>query len=492
MDIKFASLLMAVPLMSAVLLIIFPRQESNDNSKQVALFGSAVTFALSLFAAYSFNFSSQDMQFVEHYQILPKWGINLYLGIDGLSLPFILLSSLLFMLCIYYSFEGIKIMVKEYMVLFLLLEVIIMGFFTSQNMVFFYLFFEIVLVPMLLIIGIWGGKRRIYASLKFFLFTFTGSVFMLLGMIYMIVTVGSADINTLQAYNFTESEQFYLWLALFVAFAVKIPMFPVHTWLPNAHVEAPTAGSVILAGILLKMGGYGLLRFNLPMFPWASYYFAPLVFVLSLAAIIYTSLVAYAQSDAKKLIAYSSVAHMGFVTLGLFSGHPLAINGAIFQMISHGIISPALFLSVGVVYDRFHTRDISAFGGLKQVMPRYNLLFLIAAMGSVGLPMTAGFVGEVLVIVGTSKTAIWLSLLAASGMVLGAIYTLNFFRRVMLGNLNPKLDLPISDLDVRELLILSTLSILIVLLGVCPDLVFEYINHFMHTDGIDKFIKLSR
>jgi NADH-quinone oxidoreductase subunit M len=381
---------------------------------------------------------------------------------------FVLLSTLLTPLCVLASWDAVKVRVKEYMIAFLVLETLMVGMFCALDLVVFYVFFEGVLIPMFLIIGIWGGGRRVYAAFKFFLYTLVGSVLMLLAILAMYYEAGTTDIPTLLTHGFPAGMQVWLWLAFFASFAVKVPMWPVHTWLPDAHVEAPTAGSVILAGVLLKMGGYGFLRFSLPMMPEASEFFAPLIFTLSVVAVIYTSLVALAQEDMKKLIAYSSVAHMGFVTIGIFVVNQQGIEGAIFQMLSHGIVSAALFLIVGVVYDRLHTRLIERYDGLVNRMPSYALIFMIFMLASVGLPGTSGFVGEFLVLVGAFQANTWVALLAASGMVLGAAYMLYLYRRIIFGKMSKEDLMAILDLNWREKAVFAPLVALVFWMGIYP------------------------
>jgi NADH-quinone oxidoreductase subunit M len=390
------------------------------------------------------------------------------MGLDGISLFFVLLSTLLTPICILSSWDAVKTRVPEYMIAFLVLETMMVGMFCALDMLVFYIFFEGVLIPMFIIIGVWGGARRVYAAFKFFLYTLLGSVLMLVAMLTMYFTVGTTDIPTLMAFKFVADIQPWLWLAFFASFAVKVPMWPVHTWLPDAHVEAPTAGSVILAGVLLKMGGYGFLRFSIPMFPEATDMFAPLIFTLSIVAVIYTSLVALAQEDLKKLIAYSSVAHMGFVTIGMFTLNEQGVQGSIFQMLSHGIVSGALFLCVGVIYDRVHTREISAYGGLVNRMPRYALVFMIFTMASVGLPATSGFVGEFLVLMGAYKVSTWLAAFAATGVILGAAYMLYVYRRIIFGVLEKESLKDINDLSTREIVIFAPLVILVFWMGIYP------------------------
>ena len=395
------------------------------------------------------------------------------MGVDGISILFVLLTTFLLPLCIASSWTSVEKRIVEYLIAFLVLETLVIGVFCALDIVLFYLFFEGGLVPMFLIIGIWGGKRRVYAAYKFFLYTLLGSVLMLAAILAMIGIAHSSSVPELMQYKFAPWLQTWLWLAFFASFAVKMPMWPVHTWLPDAHVEAPTAGSVILAGILLKMGGYGFLRFSLPMFPAASMMFQPLVFTLSVIAIIYTSLVAFRQTDMKKLIAYSSVAHMGFVTMGIFSGNAVGEQGAIYQMLSHGVISGALFICVGVVYDRMHTREIAFYGGLTNRMPWYAAVFLLFTMGNVGLPGTSGFVGEILTMTGTYQASTWAALFAATGVIFSAVYALTLYRRVMFGTItNPALA-AISDLDWREVAIFTPLIVATLVLGVQPGLIFN-------------------
>ncbi|MNJ31724.1 NADH-quinone oxidoreductase subunit M [compost metagenome] len=393
---------------------------------------------------------------------------------DGISILFVLLTAFLLPICIVASWKSIQTRVVEYMVAFLVLETLVIGVFTSLDLFLFYIFFEGTLVPMFLIIGIWGGANRIYAAYKFFLYTLAGSVLMLLAMLWMAHTTGTTSIPELKQYAFDPAVQPILWLAFFASFAVKMPMWPVHTWLPDAHVQAPTAGSVILAGILLKLGGYGFILFNLPMFPQASQMFTPLVFALSVIAIVYTSLVAFRQTDIKKLIAYSSVAHMGFVTMGIFAGNDTGVQGAVFQMLSHGLISGALFLCVGVVYDRMHTREIAFYGGLTARMPWYAAIFLMFTMANVGLPGTSGFIGEVLTMTGAYQASTWTALIAASGVIFSAVYALTLFRNVMYGEItNPALQ-TITDIDKRELLIFVPLIVGTIGLGLYPNAVLDY------------------
>jgi len=442
------------------------------NIRWAALFTTLAVFALSLVVWQRFDASSAAFQLVEERPWFGS-GIVYKMGVDGFSLPFVLLTTFLMPFAILASFESIEKRVAEYMIAFLVLETLMIGVFCALDLVLFYLFFEGGLIPMFLIIGIWGGKRRVYASFKFFLYTLAGSLLMLIAILAMYRTAGTTDIETLLKTQFPTHMQTWLWLAFFASFAVKMPMWPVHTWLPDAHVEAPTAGSVILAAILLKMGGYGFIRFSLPMFPDASVYFAPLIYALSVVAIIYTSLVALVQEDIKKLIAYSSVAHMGFVTMGLFTLTPQGVQGALFLMISHGLVSGALFLCVGVIYDRMHTREISAYGGLVNRMPIYAVVFMIFTMANVGLPGTAGFIGEFLTLVGAFKASSFVALFATTGVILSAAYALYLYRRVVFGALEKASLASIADLTPREIVIFAPLVLLTIYYGVRPGPVLD-------------------
>lgn len=465
------SLLIFLPLVGAVLILVLARGDEAvvaRNSRWTALWTSAVNFVLSLFIWVHFDTTTADFQFVEYAVWMPAFNINYKMGIDGISMLFVLLTTLLTPICVLSSWECIQNRVKEYMISFLVLETFMIGMFCSLDMVVFYIFFEAVLIPMFVIIGVWGGPGRVYAAFKLFLYTLLGSVLMLLALLAMYFTTGSTDIPTLMAYRFPVEMQIWLWLAFFASFAVKIPMWPVHTWLPDAHVEAPTAGSVILAAVLLKFGGYGFLRFSLPMFPEVSVMFTPLIYTLSIVAVIYTSLVALAQEDMKKLIAYSSVAHMGFVTIGTFTLTVQGVEGAIYMMLAHGIVSAALFLIVGVVYDRIHSRDISAYGGLVHRMPAYSLIFMLFMLASVGLPGTAGFVGEFLILVGAFKANTWVAALAATGLVLGAAYMLYLYRRVIFGKLTKDSLTAILDMNAREIAVFAPLVVLVIFMGVYP------------------------
>lgn len=474
-DFPLLSLITFLPLIGAffILTIRGEKEDVDRNARHAALFTSLFTAALSIYALLIFNPATTDFQFVEEVEWLPAFGLTYKMGLDGISLFFVLLSALLTPVCILASWTTIKHRVKHYMIAFLVLETLMIGTFCAMDAFLFYVFFEAVLIPMFLIIGIWGGKRRVYSAYKFFLFTLLGSVLMLLAMIYITMQAASSDIEVLTQTIFDPSVQIWLWLAFFASFAIKMPMWPVHTWLPDAHVEAPTAGSVILAGVLLKMGGYGFLRFSLPMFPEASEFFAPMVMGLSVIAIIYTSLVALVQTDMKKLIAYSSVAHMGYVTLGIFTANIYGIQGAVFQMISHGVVSAALFLCVGVVYDRLHTREMSAYGGLIKNMPRYATVFMIFMLGSVGLPGTSGFIGEFLVLLGAYQVSTTLTILAATGLIFGAPYMLWLYRKVIFGAQDNKDAAQMLDISWREKVILVPMAALVIILGVFPGLVLD-------------------
>jgi NADH-quinone oxidoreductase subunit M len=454
-----------LPLAGALFVALLSR-EAVQNIRYATLWTTLITFAISLLIWINFDPNTAGFQFVEEREWLGP--IKYKMGVDGISMLFVILTTFLMPLCILASWQSIEDRVKEYMIAFLVLEALMIGVFCALDLVLFYLFFEGGLIPMFLIIGVWGGPRRVYASFKFFLYTFLGSVLMLLAMMAMYWHAGTTDIPTLMTTKFPADMQFWLWLAFFASFAVKMPMWPVHTWLPDAHVEAPTAGSVILAGILLKMGGYGFLRFSLPMFPDASATLAPLVFAMSVIAIVATSLIALVQEDIKKLIAYSSVAHMGFVTMGIFTFTQQGIDGAIFQMLSHGLISSALFLCVGVVYDRLHTREIKAYGGLVERMPIYAVIFMVFTMGNVGLPGTSGFVGEFLTLLSSFKVNTYVAFIATTGVILSAAYALYLYRRVVFGPLEKPSLKAMKDVNAREIAILAPLVILTILFGFYP------------------------
>ena len=482
------SIITFIPAVAAAILALFLRGEdaaAQRNAKWLALLATTATFLVSLFVMAGFDPANTGFQFVEEYDWI--LGLKYKMGVDGISILFVMLTTFLMPIVIASCWE-VQTRVKEYMIAFLLLETLMLGVFCALDLVLFYLFFEAGLIPMFLIIGIWGGKERIYAAFKFFLYTFLGSVLMLVAMIAMYMDAGTTDITALLAHNFGSEEmqvlgihvvggmQTLLWLAFFASFAVKMPMWPVHTWLPDAHVQAPTAGSVVLAAILLKMGGYGFLRFSLPMFPVASDLLAPLVFWMSAIAIVYTSLVALAQQDMKKLIAYSSVAHMGYVTMGIFTANQQGIDGAIFQMLSHGFISGALFLCVGVIYDRMHTRDIDAYGGLVNRMPAYALIFMFFTMANVGLPGTSGFVGEFLTLAGIFQVNTWVAAVATTGVILSAAYALWLYRRVVMGELVKEALKSITDMTRREKAIFAPLVAMTLILGVYPSLVTDIIG----------------
>jgi NADH-quinone oxidoreductase subunit M len=459
---------------AGALFIAFLREDEAGirNARWIALWTTLITLAISLILVWRFDPSTADFQFLEKRPWLGG-AISYSMGIDGISLPFVVLTTALMPITILASWEAIQRRVREYMIAFLVLETLMVGTFCALDLVLFYLFFEGGLIPMFLIIGVWGGPRRVYASFKFFLYTLLGSVLMLLAIMAMYWDAGTTDIPTLLHHGFPRSLQTWAFLAFLASFAVKLPMWPVHTWLPDAHVEAPTAGSVILAAILLKMGGYGFLRFSLPMFPDASQHLAPLIYALSVVAIVYTSLVALVQEDVKKLIAYSSVAHMGFVTMGIFAVTAQGISGGIFQMISHGIVSAALFLCVGVVYDRMHTREIAAYGGLVNRMPLYAFVFMVFTLANVGLPGTSGFVGEFLTLIGTFRVNNWVATLATLGTILSAAYALWLYRKVIFGKLEKSTLFNIRDIGWRETIVLAPLVILTIVFGVYPKPVLD-------------------
>ena len=474
-SIPLLSAIIFLPLFGSLIILLIKTNNQNfeNNIKWASFLTSLGTFILSILLWLNFDSAIDGYQFEEKRKWFENFNFNYHIGIDGISLFFVLLTTFLTPICILSSWNNIKKRIKEYMVAFLVLETLMIGMFCSIDIFLFYIFFEGVLIPMFLIIGIWGGERRIYASFKFFLYTLLGSVLMLLAIIIIYNTTGTLNIKYLQNYNFSISLQHWLWVAFFASFAVKIPMWPFHTWLPDAHVEAPTAGSVILAGILLKMGGYGFIRLSLGIFPIASHTFSPFIFALSIIAIIYTSLVALAQTDMKKLIAYSSVAHMGIVTIGIFVANIHGLEGAMIQMLSHGIVSAALFLSVGIIYDRMKTREILFYGGLVHRMPKYSFFLMVFTLAAIGLPGTSGFIGEFLVILGSYKYSLWIAVFAATGVILSAIYMLYLYKRIIFGIMeNVKLK-EIIDIDLRELLILLLMAVLIFTIGIFPNIFLE-------------------
>ncbi|MBI1953976.1 MAG: NADH-quinone oxidoreductase subunit M, partial [Proteobacteria bacterium] len=490
-DLPILSVITFLPLMGAIFIWLIKGEEKTvaHNSKMVALWTSFVVFVLSVVLWWKFDPLQVEYQFIERFLWIPVFHIYYHMGVDGLSLLFVLLSAFLTPLCILASWESIRYRVREYMLAFLLLETLMIGMFCALDLFLFYVFFEGVLIPMFLIIGIWGGERRIYSCFKFFLYTFLGSVFMFISILTIYYETGSTDLNTVIEYTFPFHVQIWLWLAFFAAFAVKVPMWPVHTWLPDAHVEAPTAGSVILAGVLLKMGAYGFLRFSIPLFPSASVYFGPLVIGLSLVAIIYTSFVALVQKDVKKLIAYSSVAHMGIVTLGIFTLQAQAVAGAVLQMLSHGLVSAALFLCVGVIYDRFHTREIQYYGGLVNKMPLYATFFVVFTLASIGLPGTSGFIGEWLVFLGAFQWKPTVMFFAAFGMILGAGYALWLVKRIIFGKVSTQMNLKFFyDLHPREIIVLGSIMIMVLWMGIYPktflDTIYPSIRQLVHNHQV--------
>jgi len=464
-----------LPVFGAALVYLLARggdEAADRTARWIALWTTLITFLVSLILVWRFDPAQTDFQFVEKTSWLAT-GTTYHMGVDGISLPFVILTTALMPLCIIASWKAITSRVREYMMAFLILEALMVGTFCALDLVLFYLFFEGGLIPMFLIIGVWGGPRRVYASFKFFLYTFLGSVLMLLAIMALYWNGNTTDIPTLMHTAVPRSLQTWAWLAFFASFAVKLPMWPVHTWLPDAHVEAPTAGSVILAAILLKMGGYGFLRFSLPMFPLASHDFTPLIYSLSVIAIIYTSLVALMQEDMKKLIAYSSVAHMGFVTMGIFAGTMQGVAGGVFQMISHGIVSGALFLCVGIVYDRMHTREIAAYGGLVNRMPLYAMVFMVFTLANVGLPGTSGFIGEFMTLIGTFNVSVPTVVFATTGVILSAAYALWLYRKIVFGALVKPSLATMKDMTFRECLTLFPLVALTLLFGVYPKPVLD-------------------
>ena len=467
----FLSSVIFLPLLGSLIILFIQDNFKNyeNNIKWASLVTSIGTFILSIFLWINFDPSIDGYQFEEKKQWITNFDFYYHIGVDGISLFMIVLTTFLTPLCILSSWKNIKRNIKDYMIAFLILETLLIGMFSCIDLLLFYIFFESILIPMFIIIGVWGGKKRIYASFKFFLYTLLGSVLMLLAVIFIYQMAGTMNIQELQSYNFSRTIQYWLWIAFFASFAVKIPMWPFHTWLPDAHVEAPTAGSVILAGILLKMGGYGFIRLSLGILPIASKFYSPLIFSLSIIAIIYTSLVALAQTDIKKLIAYSSVAHMGLVTIGIYITNQNAVEGAMIQMLSHGVVSAALFLCVGILYDRMHTREISFYGGLIHKMPKYAVFFMIFTLASIGLPGTSGFIGEFLIILSAFKINTWLAFFSTFVIILGAAYMLHLYRRIIFGIItNTKLK-QILDLNIREIIILTPIVIAIFWIGIHPN-----------------------
>ena len=477
MNFPILSAIIFIPLIGALFISITKGEQKIvvKNSKYVAIFSSLANFLLSIFLWFSFDASTSEFQFVEKRDWIRGF-INFHLGIDGISMLFILLTTFITPICIFSGINSIKFKLKEFLIAILVMETLMLGVFCSLDLVIFYLFFEGGLIPMFLIIGIWGGPKRVYSAFKFFLFTLLGSVLMLIAIISIFWITGTTDVIELLDLNIPQEYQYLLWLAFFSSFAVKLPMWPFHTWLPDAHVEAPTAGSVILAAILLKMAGYGFMRFSLGLFPVASDYFTPLIFALSIIAIIYTSLVALMQDDMKKLIAYSSVAHMGFVTIGIFSLTKQGLEGSIVQMLSHGLISAALFLCVGVVYDRMHSRMISSYGGLANIMPKYAFVFMIFTLAALGLPGTSGFVGEFLVLVGVFQINMFVAILASLGIILAAAYMLWLYKRVIFGKMASSEIKGMTDINKTEIYIFASLVFLTIFFGIYPEPLFNTID----------------
>jgi len=474
-ELPLLSLTIFLPLLGCIFILLIRNggEAAAANARTVALLTSLTTLAIALVLYANFDTQTAAFQFEEKLEWIPQLNISYHVGIDGISMLFILLTALLIPTALLSSWRSIQYRVKEYMLTFLLMETLLIGMFASLDFIAFYLFFEGVLIPMFLIIGIWGGERRVYAAYKFFLYTLLGSVLMLVAILAIYFQTGTTDITVALVHDFSPDLQKWLWLAFFASFAVKVPMWPFHTWLPDAHVEAPTAGSVILAGVLLKIGGYGFIRFSLPMFPDASANFANLVYGLSVIAVIYTSLVALAQTNMKKLVAYASVAHMGFVTLGAFTFNIQGLQGAMFQMISHGLISSALFLCVGVIYDRQHSLRIADYGGIAKRMPIYATFFMIFTLAAIALPGTSGFIGEILVILGAYQVELWWAVGLATGMFLTVAYMLWLYRRVMFGKLVHESLMTIKDLTILEKLVFAPIVVLVLLLGVYPKPVLE-------------------
>ena len=479
MQFPILSITILLPLISAIYIMLFVNQSSQISkemhAKYVAILSSVFTLICTIFIILNFDNHKSGFQFIERTSMLPSIGLEYHIGVDGISVLFVLLTALLIPICIIGTFTSITKRIKEYLVCFLLLESLVIAFFCSMNLLLFYIFFEAILIPMYLIIGCWGGEKRVYAAIKFFIYTFFGSVMFLIALITIYVKVGSFDIPHLAAdmQGPINALPHWVWICIFVAMAVKVPMVPFHTWLPDAHVQAPTAGSVILAGILLKVGGYGMIRVLLQIFPDASAYFAHYVIYLSIAAIIYAAFVAMAQSDMKKMIAYSSISHMGYVTAGIFTGTVAGIEGAMFQMLSHGIVSSGLFLVVGMLYDRMHTKEIDAYGGVASKMPILATFFMILMLGSVGLPGTSGFVGEFMSLVGIFKYKMILAPLAALGVVLGAVYMLSLYKRVMFGEVTNSHVKKMVDLDLHEIISLLPTVVLVVYVGIQPEVLLS-------------------
>ena len=477
MNFPILSAITFIPIIGALFVFLTrsEKDEKNSGAIYISIFTSIVNFFIILFVWYSIDKTTSDFQFIEEYNWISGF-IKFKFGIDGISILFILLTAFIIPICIFSCINSVKTRLKEFLIALLVLETFIIGVFCSLDLVIFYLFFEAGLIPMFLIIGIWGGPRKVYSAFKFFLFTLLGSVLMLVAIIAIYWISGTTDITEIYQMGIPSEYQYLLWLAFFSSFAVKLPMWPVHTWLPDAHVEAPTAGSVVLAAILLKMGGYGFIRFSVGMFPVASEYFTPLIFSLSTIAVIYTSLIALMQKDMKKLIAYSSVAHMGYVTIGIFTFNKQGIEGSIVQMFSHGLISAALFLSVGVLYDRTHSRLIKTYGGIVNLMPKYSFLFMIFVLGTLGLPGTSGFVGEFLVLVGVFKVNYLVAILASIGVILAAAYILWLYKRVVFGKMENIQLKKIKDVNLSEAAILGILRAAVLFFGFYPDPLFQTVN----------------